>query len=75
MALNLLVLVKREKAYEGLQEAGLNDRRLVCGVNRDVADTGGGRENERKVRRVQETKKGLEAIRLHNVDLVLLWGC
>lgn len=71
VALNLLVFVKGQKANERLEEPGLNDGGLVGGVNRDIADTGGGRQDKREVGRVEKAEKGFEAIGLDNLDLVL----
>lgn len=72
MALNFLVIFEGKEVDERLQEAGLNDRRLVLRVDRDIANTCGGRKDEGQVGRLEETKEGGETIGLDYVELVLL---
>lgn len=71
MALHLFVLVKRQKADERLEEASLNDGRLIRGVDRHVAHTRRSRENKWEIRGVQKTKQGLQTVGLDNLNLVL----
>ena len=73
MTLHLLIVLEREKVDERLQEARLNDRRLVLWVDRHVPDTSGSREDERQVGRLKQPKQGGEAISLDNLELILLW--
>lgn len=49
MTLDLLVVLEGKQVDERLQEARLNDGRLVLGVDGDVADAGGRGKDERKV--------------------------
>lgn len=73
VALNLLVLVERKEADERLQEASLDNRRFIRGVNGDVANASSRGEHQRKVGRVEEAKERLKAVCLHDVNLVLLY--
>ena len=55
MALNLFVVLERQKVDERLQEARLDDRRLVMRVDGYVPDTCSSRENQREVGGLEET--------------------
>lgn len=72
--LNLLVLVVRKQVDQGRKEAGLDDRRLVRRVDRDVADACGGGEDEREERGAEEAEERGEAAVLDDFDLVLFCG-
>lgn len=72
MALDFFVLVKREQLDQRLQETGVDDRRFVAGVDRDVSNTGGGREDEREIRGVKKTQERGQAVRFDDLELVFL---
>ena len=57
MALYFLVILERQQIDKGLQEAGLDDRRLVLGVNRDITDTGSGRQDKGKIGRLKQAQQ------------------
>lgn len=50
MALDFFVVGRAQEVHQGLQEVCLDDRRLVQGVDGDVADAGDGGEDKRKIR-------------------------
>jgi hypothetical protein len=72
VALDLLVLVVGEEVDERGEETGFDDGRFVGGVDRDVADAGGGGEDEREEGGTEEAEEGRETAVLDNFDLVLL---
>ena len=72
MALHLLVILEREQVDQGLEETRLDDRRLVLGVNRDITDTGSGRQDKGKIGRLKQAQQGGETISLDNLKLIFL---
>ena len=73
MALNLLVVFERKQVDERLQETGLDNGRLGLGVNRDIADAGGSREDEREISGLEQAEERGQAVGFDNLKLVLLW--
>lgn len=67
-----LLLIVREQVHERFEEAALDDGRLVGGMNRDVANAGGGGEDEGEEGGFDEAAEGRKAVILDNLDLVLL---
>jgi hypothetical protein len=57
VALYLFVVLEVEEVDEGLQEAGLNDRRLVLRMNGHISHTSGGGKDKRKIGGLQQAKK------------------
>jgi hypothetical protein len=70
MALHLLVLLEREQVDKRHEEAAVDDGRFVGGVDRDVADAGGGWEDEGEVGGVEQAEEGFEAVGFDDFELV-----
>lgn len=75
MALDLLVLVVSEEVDQGTEEPGFDDQILVLREDRDVADAGGGREDEGEERGAEKAEEWGEAVELDNLELVLFCAC
>ena len=56
MALHFLVLFKRKKVDERVQESGFNDGGFVCWMDGDIAHASGTGENEGKEGAVQQSQ-------------------
>ncbi len=72
MTLHLLVLVEGKKLDERLEEAGIDDRGFICGMDRNVTDTCSGGENKGKVRGVKQSEEWFKPIGFDDLELVFL---
>jgi hypothetical protein len=72
MTLDFLVILKRQKIYQGLQEARLYDGRFVLRVYGYIADACSRRQYQGEIRGLQKAKQGLEAICFDYLQLVFL---
>lgn len=74
MALNFLVVGGAKEIHKRFQEAGLNDRRLIHRMYRDVADAGHSGQYEWKIGGLEQSKQRVQTVRSDDVQLVLLVG-
>lgn len=74
VALDLFIIRRPKQIHQRLQEPCLDDGRLVLGVDRNIADTSDGRENEWEVRGPKQTKERPETVGLDNFQLILFVG-
>ena len=72
MTLNFLVVFERKQVNEGLEETGLDDRRLVLWVYRNITNACSRREDKRQISRLKKAQKGREAVGLYDFKLVFL---
>ena len=70
--MDLLVLVVREKVDQRTEKAGFDDEILVLGEDGDVADAGGGGEDEGEEGGAEEAEEWRKAVELDDFELVLL---
>lgn len=74
MALDLFIVGRAQKIHQGFEEACVDDRRFVERMDRDVANTGDGREYQRKIGGLQESEEGRKTSSANNLELVLFIG-
>jgi hypothetical protein len=72
VTLDLFVVGASKKMYQRLEETSIDDRRFIHGVNRDVADTCDGGEDEGEEGGLKEAEKRTKTTIAHNLELVLL---
>ncbi|KAI3486517.1 hypothetical protein L1887_49918 [Cichorium endivia] len=71
VALDLFVVLVAQQVDERVQEAGVDDGRLVGRVDGDVAHARRRRQDERQERRAQQSQQRRQAVGTHDLDLVL----
>ena len=72
VALDLFVVDRPQQVDQRLQEARLDDGRLVERVDGDVADAGDGGQDQRQVGRLQQPEQRRQPARLDDLELVFL---
>jgi hypothetical protein len=74
MTLDLFIVLEREEVDKRVQEASLNDRGLVLGVDGNIANAGSSGEDKREVAGLEEAEERSKTIGFDNLELILLYG-